>query len=45
MSWRRSKSNAQQVREIHRRRDTMRRAVDAQIAQLEQASTTRGGVR
>lgn len=33
-TWRRSKSNAQTVRELHRRREMLRRAEDARIAQL-----------
>ena len=43
MSWSRSKSNAQELREMKRRRELLRRAVDARVSEL--AAGCRAGAR
>ncbi|WP_285554940.1 hypothetical protein [Actinoplanes regularis] len=43
MTWRRSKSNAQQIRTLRRIHTSLRRAEDERIARL--AAQTTGGVR
>ncbi|MFD1366236.1 hypothetical protein [Actinoplanes sichuanensis] len=40
MSWRRSKTNATEIRTLRRQRDQLRREQDARIALLARASRT-----